>query len=198
MNALPTNIEIAAARLPDTYEQAKIALASCERIDECNTWANEAEALASYAKMADDDSLRIMADRIQARAVNRMGELLKEHDGRGDHRKSGGTPTSSRREVAEQAGISKDQQVQAVRVANVPRDQFEAAVEGDNPPTVTALAEMGKKVRTVLPEDFKRATHLIGTVKRFAEFCTENNPEEVAPGVLPANCETASPLLTHG
>ncbi|WP_156928023.1 hypothetical protein [Bradyrhizobium sp. Tv2a-2] len=29
MNALPTNIDIAKARLPATYEQAKIALASC-------------------------------------------------------------------------------------------------------------------------------------------------------------------------
>jgi hypothetical protein len=28
--------------------------------------------------MADDDSLRVLADRIQARAVRRMGELLKE------------------------------------------------------------------------------------------------------------------------
>jgi hypothetical protein len=74
----------------------------------------------SYAKVADDDSLRQLADRIQARAVRRMGELLKQFDGRGDHRKNGGAPTSSQREVAEQAGISKDQQVQAVRVANVP------------------------------------------------------------------------------
>jgi len=78
MNALPTNIEIASARLPATYEQAKTALASCERIDECKTWANKAEALASYAKMADDDSLRRLSDRIQARAVRRMGELLQQ------------------------------------------------------------------------------------------------------------------------
>jgi hypothetical protein len=50
MNALPTNIDISSARLPATYEQAKLALASCERIDECWEWANKAEALASYAK----------------------------------------------------------------------------------------------------------------------------------------------------
>ena len=35
-------------------------------------------ALATYAKMADDDSLRIMAHRIQTRAVRRTGELLKQ------------------------------------------------------------------------------------------------------------------------
>lgn len=38
---------------------------------------------ASYAKQADDDSLRRLADRIQARAVRRAGELLKTFDGRG-------------------------------------------------------------------------------------------------------------------
>jgi hypothetical protein len=123
MNPLPTNLEIAAARLPATYEQAKLALASCERIDECCEWANKAEALASYAKMADDDTLRKLSHRIQARAVRRMGELLKEFDGRGgDRSKNGGTPTSAptRRDAADAAGISKDQQVQAVRV-NVDR-----------------------------------------------------------------------------
>lgn len=186
--ALPTTIEVAAARLPASYEQAKIALASCERIDECWEWANKAEALASYAKMADDDSLRRLADRIQARAVRRMGELLKEFDGRGgDQTKSIGTGTfgPNRGEVAASAGISRRQQVTAVRVANVPAEQFDAAIESDNPATVTALAEMGTKVRAVPPEGFKRATHLIGTVGRFADFCAANAPEEVAGGVLP-------------
>lgn len=144
MNAqLPTNVDIAHARLPATYEQAKNALASCERLDECQDWANKAEALASYAKMADDDTLRALADRIQARAVRRMGDLLKEFDGRGDHMKKGDTPLS-RSDVAGRAGISIDQAKQAVRVANIPAEQFEAAIDSDNPPTVTALAEMGK------------------------------------------------------
>lgn len=160
MNPLPTNIEIASARLPESYEQAKLALASCASIDECNEWANKAEALASYAKMADDDSLRQLADRIQPRAVRRMGELLKQ--GNNQH-KEGDLPTQ--KEAADAAGISEHQRKQAVRVANVPAEQFDAAVEGDKPATVTALAEMGRKVRTVLPEDFKRATQLLGDVR---------------------------------
>jgi hypothetical protein len=60
----------------------------------------------------------------------------------------------SRREAAANAGISKDrkfpycgnfQQVTAVRVTNVPAEQFEKAVESDKPQIVTALAEMGKE-----------------------------------------------------
>lgn len=138
---------IATAPLPQTYGQAKQALAECDQVDECKDWADKAQALASYARQADDDSLLKLATRIQARAVRRAGELLQEFDGRGEHRRSGGAPTSSQRQAAAEAGMSKDQQVTAVRVANVPEKAFDAAVEGDDPPTVTALAEMGKQAR---------------------------------------------------
>lgn len=194
MNALPTNVDIAHARLPVTYEQAKIALASCERIDECWEWANKAEALATYAKMADDDSLRIMADRIQARAVRRMGELLKEFDGRGHKPNTEGDHGISQRRAAADAGVSEHQQLQAVRVANIPAEQFEAAIESEVPPTVTTLAEMGKASRP-LPEGFKQATHLIGAVKRFAGFCQENDPAVVAGGVLSAEVSELRSLV---
>lgn len=188
MNALPSNINIAQARLPATYEQAKIALSECNRIDECQDWANKAEALASYAKMADDDTLRSMADRIQARAVRRMGELLKQFDGRGgDRSKTDGADSSAptQKQAAQSAGISERQQVTAVRVANVPVEKFEAAVEAPKPATVTKLAEMGKQVRA-MPEGFKQATHLIGAVRRFSEFCQANDAKFVAEGVLPS------------
>jgi hypothetical protein len=36
--------------------------------------------------------------------------------------------------------MSKDQEKQAVRVANLPADDFEAAVEREHPATVTPLA----------------------------------------------------------
>ena len=76
-----------------------------------------------------------MADRIQARAIRRCGELLREfkQDPKNNLKKgsrSGDAPTSeSQREIAKNAGLSKDQEVTAVRVANVPEDEFETAVE---------------------------------------------------------------------
>jgi hypothetical protein len=85
---------------------------------------------------------RYIADRIQARAVRRMGELLKQFDGRGGHIKKGAAPLS-RRQVADHAGISGDQAKQAVRVASVPSSKFEAAIECEEPATVIALAAMG-------------------------------------------------------
>ena len=179
---LPETINVGAARLPAAYENAKVALSNCASLDECRDWANKAEALASYAKQADDDSLRIMADRIQARAVRRCGELLKQYDARGgDRSKNDATVSFGRHAAGREAGMSERQITTAVRVANVPEPEFNRRVESEAPPTVTRLAEMGTRKA---PEGFKQATHLIGTVRRFAEFCKTNNPTEVANGVM--------------
>lgn len=185
--SLPAELPaISSARLPASYEHARQALAECSRIDECQQWADKAEALASYAKQAKDDQLRKLADRIQARAIRRCGELLKQVDARGDHMKSEGGHTS-RIEAARDAGLSDHQRVTAVRVASVPADEFERQVESDAPPTVSALAEQGKKPLLNLgeksPADFRMATEAIASLRRFAEFARDHDPSRVAAGV---------------
>jgi hypothetical protein len=42
----------------------------------------------------------------------------------------------TRSEAATAAGLSPDQANQAIRVANVPKAQFEEMVESDKPPTI--------------------------------------------------------------
>lgn len=189
MNAnVPANITVQNARLPATYEAAKTALASCANIDECQDWANKAEALASYARMADDDTLRKLADRIQARAVRRLGELLKQYDAQGqrtDQLSEGAHTKLSQKDAAEQAGISKHQQVQAVRVANVPQDQFDKAVDSTTPATVTKLAEMGKQTQAPRQID-PSAVAARESVEKFADFCLKNDPLFVVGGVGPS------------
>lgn len=66
------------AKLPASYEAAKNALAECSRLDECQAWADKAEAMASYARQAKDESLRKMALQIEALSYRCMGEILKE------------------------------------------------------------------------------------------------------------------------
>jgi len=78
LDLLPSRILHMKAPLPAIYEKAKVSLADCVKIDECKDWADKAEALASYAKQANDTALRNMADRIQARAIQRCGVLLKQ------------------------------------------------------------------------------------------------------------------------
>jgi hypothetical protein len=97
-------LPVTSAPLPAIYENAKVALAECERIDECQNWANRAEALASYARQANDDDLRRMADRIQARAIYRAGELLKQippdPGGRPAKTQDGAVPSLTRSQAA--------------------------------------------------------------------------------------------------
>jgi hypothetical protein len=104
LDAAPT---IARAQLPLLYRNAKAALAECDRLDECQSWADKAMALASYAKQAKDDALVSYARRIRARAVRRCGELLQTIEPQGGKRTdlepAGGVPTRS--EAARQAGL---------------------------------------------------------------------------------------------
>lgn len=194
---LPANLpDIRHAKLPATYEAARRAIAECCRIDECKDWADKAEALASYARQAKDDELRKMADRIQARAIRRCGELLqafKNERARTDLHE--GTHTQTK--AARAAGLSEYQKVTAVRIANIPEDEFEAAVASDNPPTVTALAERGKKpapkplidIGERDPQEFSLATSAQGELRRFAEFCESADADAVVRGSFPREFE---------
>ncbi len=84
-----------------------------------------------------------------ARADRRVGELLGQfkHPGaRADQPRGSCPPRLTQRQAASDAGLSKDQEKTAVRVAKVPDDQFEAAVEGDEPMTVDATTELAEEV----------------------------------------------------
>jgi len=114
------------ARLPQTYQAACGALEKCSRIDECADWANKAEALASYARQAKEHSLRKMADRIQARAIRKCGELLRAIKAAKGGVVGGAHPqVGGRSQAARDAGLSREQKRTALRVANVPREEFE-------------------------------------------------------------------------
>lgn len=171
--SLPANLpDYESAKLPTVYRAAVKALSACSRIDECQEWADKAEALASYAKQARDESMRKMADRIQARAIRRCGELLKQvGDDRGGRpaENPDGTVTVSRAQAAAEAGLSERQKVTALRVANVPAADFEALMDADDPPTVTALAAQGTRRLTAEVEGpnplllkFKKLAHFVG------------------------------------
>jgi len=182
--------DIQSAKLPAVYEHACTALAECDRVDECKAWSDKAAALASYARQANDDTLLKTAMRIQGRATRRAGELLKtlsNERARTDLNED--TPTQKK--AADEAGLSEHQAKTAVRVANVPADEFEKAVESDSPPTVTKLAEMGKKPRPPKiidhlggrdPEDFTVATHALAMLREHAEKAAKTDPKAVARG----------------
>jgi hypothetical protein len=181
--------DISTATLPAVYERAKAALSTCERVDECKDWADKAVAIASYARQADDRTLLNHAVRIQARAVRRCGELLETYQAKGARTdrepKGDASPKWTQRRAAEAAGLSPDQEKQAVRVASVPAREFEAAIESNDPPTVTELAKRGtdKRPAKAPPTDFATATDALGYLRALEAFARVHPPESVARGV---------------
>lgn len=185
-----TNLPATDVRLPVTYEAARQALAECDRIDECKDWSDKAAALASYARQAEDNSLHQLALRIQARATRRCGELLKQIP-RGDEAtrfgRDGGDPPVTRARAAAEAGLSERQRKTALRVANVPEADFERQVEGESPPTVTRLAEYGKKAPKPAAAagdppvaNEREAAEACSVLRTFAEWCAAHEGAPLA------------------
>lgn len=165
-------------KLPATYTAARKALAQCSRVDECQEWANKAAALASYARQAKDESLRRMADRIQARATRRCGELLKQvPKGNGGHNTDSHTVNANRREAAKAAGLNSGQAARAINVANVPEKEFERLVESDPPTPMHKIAELGVNHRNLLPPLD------VSAIRKFANFCGKTDAATYAASV---------------
>ncbi len=195
-------VHVEKAKLPAVYKSARAALEKCERIDECEDWKDKAAAMASYAKQAKDDSMLTMASRIKARAVKRCGELFKQiapaknhHDAR---TRGGATP--SRIKAAKAAGLSRDEMKQAIRVANIPDDEFEAMVESDRPPTVTELASRGARraqkdfaevdslfkrgLGDRTPEQVRAAARALGVIDSLYTTATETSAADAVRGMV--------------
>jgi hypothetical protein len=208
-------------QLPANYSAAKVALAQCAKIDEAKDYADRAQALAVYAAQAEDESLLNYARRIRARAVRRQGELLKEIEPAKGGKRGGGRPSKdgnqregesplvSRQAAAKAAGLSGDQQKTALRVANVPEDQFEQQVESDKPPSVTQLANQGRQPAPKVepqrgPEPNGDATPHADQAKPAppsvpqqspAEQPREADPAKVEPSPEPFDTSKAAPIF---
>ena len=132
---------------------------------------------------AGDDELMKRAVRIRDRAIRRCGELPSSSMIVGGLRKlvRATIPFPN----ARQRGTgwpSKHQQVTAVRVANVPHDDFEAMVESDTPPTVTKLGEHRQgepsdhRPRRPRPDRLQPAMHFWGMLQDYSRELAGWNP----------------------
>jgi hypothetical protein len=172
---------VASARLPKNYQEAKKVIAKCDRIDECAEWSNKAAAIASYARQADDPELENYARRIRARASRRAGELLREFDGRGgDRRSKAQTPPNfdrpARLVIAERAGMTEHKARTAIRIAAIPEDEFEAAIEAAPVPGTTLLAKLSKRPP---PNEVKTLT-----AEHLYDLSARHRAKEVIDGLL--------------
>lgn len=198
---LPNLPPIQNAKLPAVYSRAREALAKCERLDECQQWADRAAALASYARQIKDRSLVNMALRIHARAYERAANLMKQvPKSKGGRPKTGKAAlTSSRKAAADGAGLTKHQRRVVQRIGNIPKDEFDQRVESDDPPTITELAESGTDHRLVdlegrSPDDYALSTQVQGRVESFAAYISKT---DLTAAVRGAKLHERREMLQH-
>jgi hypothetical protein len=114
--------------------------------------------MASYARQSGDFQLRKMAERIQARAFDRVQELIREipKEKPGPKLKAAGDLyLSPRQKATQKAGLSERQVKTALRIGNIPDEQFEAVIEGNDPPT--AGRNRAQSAKSVLAQCVRRS-----------------------------------------
>lgn len=115
------------------YEAARNALAAAHRVDEVKNIRDKAEAMAAYARQARDTELIQYATEIKVRAERRCGELLITSAERGE-RAGKGNPelqmsNGSTFATLADLGLTRDQSSRYQKLAAMPAEQFETAVE---------------------------------------------------------------------
>lgn len=124
------------------YEAARHALTQAVMFDEVMAIMGAAEQAALYAKQANDNELVEKATEIRVRAQRRAGEMLtkaKEQGFMADQSTGGSSgaaakhgrslPTTSQPPTLKQIGVTKDQSAHWQKLAAMPEEHFEAAVE---------------------------------------------------------------------
>ena len=191
---LPTRVEHPGGVL-SSYETAKKAVAACATVDECLSIADKSVALYAYGQQIRDRTMVSNAIRIRMRAIEKAGDLIEEeppaknqYDAAKKSAGGRGSTSTSRRAVAEAAGMSKDQQVQAVRVHRgkvKDPEKFESMVESDPPAKIKELEKLGTKLSKMPPKALKAAASFVGAIRRLDECITEYEPQDVAGGIQP-------------
>lgn len=117
------------------YEAARSALQAAHDVDEVKEIRDKAQAMAAYAKQANDTKLVEWATEIKVRAERKAGEMLAEMKVNGsrarpaDNLKAGPkSPDVTSGATLDSLGISKNQAARWQKLAAVPESQFEQAV----------------------------------------------------------------------
>lgn len=163
------------------YEEMCRAIAEAYQTDEVKEIRDKAMALEAYFRQAKNTEAERRACEIRLRAERKAGELssqLERAQGRRtDIETSSNAETKSYEQQLADAGISRQQAHRWQQLAQVPDDQFEAALAAPKKPTTTGiLAEAKPKQEPMNP----RALWLWGRLRDFErEGLLHEAPAEV-------------------
>jgi hypothetical protein len=170
------------------YDAMCRAIAETYEVDEVKDIRDKALALEIYARQANNIEAEQQACRIRLRAERRSGELLAETKHLGRPQKV------SPRATLSDLSISRDQSSDWQKMAEVPEEEFEAALAGEKPSTagIVALADPARKRAT--PVDHE-ALYLWGRLSDFERHgLLERDPDELLSTMTEPMRETVARL----
>ena len=117
------------------YEAARAALQAAHDVDEVKDIRDKHQAVAAYARQAQDNAMVLWASEIKVRAERRAGEMLAERKANGSRATPAGNVnprtkvSSSTTPTLDDLGITRDQSSKWQKVAAIPDEKFEKVVE---------------------------------------------------------------------
>ena len=170
------------------YDAMVSAIAECHRVDEVKDLANKAQALALYARQAQNVDAERKATAVRLRAERRAGELFKELE-----RSSGGyapnaaatvAGASEYREALERTQTSERTAQRWQELATVPKEVFEKHLgEPLAIPTASRIIADAKSVPTG-PRMNDTSLWIWGRLRDFERMrCNASDPQKIFDGM---------------
>lgn len=124
------------------YDAMCRAIDAAHAVDEVKDIRDKAIALETYARLAKNFEAELRACEIRLRAERKAGQLLKQMEkakGAPGNQYTGPLPPREGSKTLEDMGISYGQSSRWQKLADVPEDQFEAALVGPEMPTTNGI-----------------------------------------------------------
>lgn len=151
------------ARCPVMYEEAVKQLEAVETIDEGRYFDDQAEALAAWAKIYNDDRAADAARRLKLHAYRRCGILAQQS--RPTERAPSGRITRGPRSLLVEKGFKGSQAQAAVAVARMPEKEFKKALQQPRPPSPAMLVQVGTRKNPAAAKVAVRFSGLLSTLR---------------------------------
>jgi hypothetical protein len=117
------------ARVAPNYEAMRNAIAVCVKVDEIAKLSNQAMAAQAYFRQAQDVENEMQCSRWRVQAERKLGVILKRMADNGERDPGGRGRIESRGATQlKDLGIPKDRASRAMQLADVPQDEFDAAL----------------------------------------------------------------------
>jgi hypothetical protein len=151
------------------YSKAKQAIAEYKTVDEVKDFRDKALAIEAYAKQANDMELEWDAARARVRAERKCGELLAEMEkakgGRPEETPNKSEGVIEEPKTIEEMGLTYKQSSDFQKLAAVPEEEFEKAV--DNPAAKPSTSHIIKPKEPPPPRMDANALYLWGVLREF-------------------------------